>query len=202
MRKYKEVIAVAIVLLVVALSFGSWALGQALGNSNIDLKSTGPVQFAFPETYQSRDFEIAPMQDETIYSVYSFAMQDLNTNATILFVTNNNVIKHEELSIFRYNLKNNIIESDEFKLTLGPANMAIICSDEVTSTVGMWRYATHWDLEPTVMYGIIFLPPGVTVNGYVAWNGSDNKYNPGTHNDNVAIVPLQFKFVGTATKVQ
>ena len=130
--------------------------------------------------------------------VYNFIAQDLNTNATILFLTNTSN-KLADIVLIKYNLVGNTIIPTGVTLGIGPGIMVIICSDEVTSTVEMWKYAEHWEMGPTVMYVELVLPPDVVADGYVAWNGSDNEYNPGNHSDNAATVPLQFNYVGSVS---
>lgn len=197
MRKYRIAIAAAIVVLALALSLGSWASVKGSGDNGIDVRSVGTLQYTFSETYQTPDIEIEPMANET-NDIFSFVAQDLNTNATILFLTNTRD-KLANVVLLRYNLVGDTIMSDGLMFEIYPYNMVIICSDEVTSTVGMWKYAAHWNMEPTVMYVELILPPGVVADGYVAWNGSDNKYDPGNHSDNVATVPLQFNYVGSVS---
>ena len=197
MRKYRLFIAGAIVVSALALSLGSLAVVEGSGDNGIDVQSVGPLQYTFSETYQTPDIEIEPMANGTA-DVYNFIAQDLNTNATILFLTNTSN-KLADVVLIKYNLIGNTIIFDGVTLGIGPANMAIICSDEVTSTVGMWKYAAHWDMGSTVMYVELVLPPGVVADGYVAWNGSDNEYNPGSHSDNAATVPLQFNYVGSVS---
>jgi hypothetical protein len=197
MRKYRALIAVAVVAPVLTFALGSWTVGKASGGNDVNSQSGILAALAFPKTqpFHEMKMNIAPMADGTA-NVYSFVGQDLDTNATILFLTNT-TDETATVTLYKYYLKNNMINVDSVPVELGPGNMIPICSDEVVSNVGIWLYAAHWDLGPNFLYGIVILPPGVAVEGYIAWNGSDNTYDPGDRNDNNVTVPLQFTYVGT-----
>ena len=195
MRKYKTVVAVAIVVLALTFSLGSWTVGQVSGDSDIDVPSVDFEELVFPEVSQVPQTDNVPMANGTT-DVYSFVAQDLDTNATVIFLTNTS----DELAtvtLYIYYLEGNTLKVASASIELNPGVMYPVCSDEVVSTVGIWKYARYLELEPTFVYGKIILPPGVVAEGYVAWNGSDNTYDPGDHNDNIETVPIKFTYIGS-----
>lgn len=195
MREYKTVIAVAIVVLALTFSLSSWTVEQASGDSDIDVQSGHLADINFPKVSEAPETNIGPTANATA-DVFSFVAQDLDTNVTVLFLTNTST-QLATVALYKYNLEGNMINGSSVTIDLGPGNMIPICSDEVVSTVGIWRYALHLNFGPTVMYCMVILPPGVVAEGYVAWNGSDNKYDPGDRNDNLVTVPLKLTYVGS-----
>jgi hypothetical protein len=71
-----------------------------------------------------------------------------------------------------------------------------LCTDKIISTAGGWDSAL-WitsGFGTGTEYALLELPPGVTADGYVVWNGSTNEFDPGVP---AHVLPLQFNYVGT-----
>ena len=195
MRKYKTLIALAVVVSALMFSLGSWGAGQASGDGDTDDQLFQPALITLPEIDRAPEMDFAPMANGTT-DVYSFVGQDFDTNTTVIFLTNTSG-ETVVVGLYKYYLEGNALRSASAGIELNPGIMVPVCSDEVVSTVGIWNFAIHWDFGPNFVYGNIILPPGVVVDGYVAWNSSDNKYDPGSHDDHIGTVPIKFTYVGS-----
>lgn len=188
MRNHKFAITIAIVASALALSLGSWAGVEELGDS--DVQPTGPLKFSFPQTYPAPNVDIAAAPDEP-NDIYCFFPQDLSTNATVLFLSNvSNVTALVKMVAV------NSGGATLYEIEIGSGVMGRFCTDRIISSEGGWGSAV-WlttGFGTGSRYALLELPFGVAVDGYVVWNGSSNEYDPGVP---AHTLPLRFDYVGT-----
>ena len=188
MRNHKLLIAIAVVASALALSLGSWADVKESGDS--DVKTEGPLEFSFPQTYPAPHIDIAATPDEP-NDIYCFVPQDLSTNATVLFLTNvsNATALVKMVAI-------NSSGATLYRIGIESGVMGRLCTDKIISSEGGWDSALWMTsgFGSGTEYALLELPPGVVADGYIVWNGASNEFDPGVP---AHMLPLQFNYVGT-----
>ena len=184
MKKYRLALTISIVVLLFALSMGSWSVVQGSGDNDgsIELLNSMPSAVYSFNPAAENGVAAANGQDPTV----CFVPQDLSTNATVLILINNNSTAAQgQLEMYRIDG----LDIGGWSLTLQPGVMNRYCSDPVNSTEAYWSWAELLDFGTyDCGYVKLTLPPGVIYDGYVVWNNGQ-EYNPGVP---APILPLQF----------
>ena len=187
MRKYRLFIAGAIVISALALSLGSWASNQGSANSDDNIDPGGVLELTFSKEYQTLEsggvanLDVTNDAVETLY----FTPQDNMRNTTVLFLYNtSNTYKVASLMTFRLD------GSPYIDATFGlpPGEMWRICGDLVDTNIETWWGYAYLSFGNPSAHAMLTLPPGMKVEGYIAWNGGTT-YDP---QDAVPTLPIRF----------
>lgn len=114
------------------------------------------------------------VKDLTQTSTVYFTPQDEDTSCTVLFLYNtSNVDATVPLQTFYLNGSLTINTT----IPVSAHNLVRICSDSVSTIAASWQTPLLINFTDFSTYAQMTLPPGVKVEGYVAWNGA-NPYDP------------------------
>lgn len=187
MRKYKEVIAVAIVQLVVALTMCSWAVVQDSDDSDIDVQQVRMAESVFSPPDQTLHYQVAAMSNDANDFLFCVP-QDLRTNTTMFVLTN---LCDTNVVVYINTFKSDGQFLFTWKLTIGQGTTWRLCTKEYISRCPGEDPPTHLDqgFGCEAAAAILEIPPCVITDGYVVWHGVNNKYDP---NDTISTLPLRF----------
>ncbi len=172
MKRYGAILGGAVILSTIAFSVGAWGVNQTpgfdAGGAIImpEMKSLGPMIAA--KARPARDGDIAAAAEEITW--WCFFPQDGPTTATVVVLWNTN----DRAVQVPFTVLGSEGQKD-VPLTL-PANAFMqICSDRISPAAG-WNWI---DFGTGAAIGLLGLPPGVFMDGYIVWNGASDTYDPG-----------------------
>lgn len=196
MKRHLRTVSVVVVVVVMALTLGSWVVAQGSDDqpgstqagaslAGSDDQPIGPPEVIIPERYQPKAGAVAaPVPPVPTTPVY-FTPQDGTGNATVLFLYNTSDTS-ANVRLRSYTLAG--AQNVDTTVTVPAGELVRICSDAVTSTQSSWQDVVIVNFTTLSAYARMLLPEGVKAEAYVVWNGSAD-YDP-----NDALPTLNIRF--------
>jgi hypothetical protein len=189
MRKRFATLSIAVVILIVVLALGSWALAQsddsqptgaqpesaqpATALSGSDSQPAGPPEVIIPAKYQPRAGSHGIEANGSEATVY-FTPQDENTSTTVIFLYNTGDTT-ATVGLQTLGLDGTVYIDTSI---LVPADGLVrICGDEVVTISWTWQDVVLVNFTTASTYAKMTLPSGVKAEAYVVWNGGA-EYDP------------------------
>lgn len=183
MRKYGAILGGAVILSTIVVSVGAWGVSQAggAGDGGAMRLSAGSMDTVLSaRAYQGSNGGIVAAANSG-RSVYFFP-QDGSTTATILSLVNvSTQTAYVDLTAY---LADGTVKT--YSVTLPSSDVEHVCTDLVSGQQTGWHLT---DFGVGVFLAELWLPAGVLVDGFVAWNGASDVYDPGA---SVERLPLRF----------
>lgn len=131
-------------------------------------------QVIIPERYRVRSEALTNSVSTSVGSTVYFTPQDENASTTVLSLFNTSDVD-ATVGLQSFGLDGTL--TIDTSLMVPAHNLVRVCADTVSTVSATWTNVVLVNFTTFSTYAKLTLPPGVKVDGYVAWNTSGT-YDP------------------------